>query len=182
MKDLFISDINRLLDVVHLKKSNSLLSKVDEVTINSKLTVPALTRLEERFGKVPLTSHQPSTPHDLSDISSQLSRIESLICSGYSASSIYDSSSDFVAPVGRVESPSLGQQSNGSPIQRQRTASSSLHSETGELETARPYFRKNAVYKTAGFVGHTPLISRRLFTCECCENFPAQFCSIEELR
>jgi hypothetical protein len=91
VKDLSISDINRLLDIVHLKKSNSLLSKVDEVATNSKLTVPVLTRLEERFGKVPLTSHQPSTPHDLSDISSQLSRIESLICSGYSASSIYDS-------------------------------------------------------------------------------------------
>jgi hypothetical protein len=49
LRERFISDTDKLLDIVYLKKSNDLLSKVDEVVTNSKLTVTALTRLEERL-------------------------------------------------------------------------------------------------------------------------------------
>jgi hypothetical protein len=151
----YYADLKRLLDLEHLRKSDFLISKIDEVAANSKLTMNALSRLEDRFDNSPLPSHRPSTPQDLSDISSQLSRIESLICSGYSATSMNESSFDYLSPGRRGPSPSSGEQSTGSPMQ---------------------------FHRRAGFVGHSPLLSRGYFTCECCGSSPNHFKTLEDLK
>ncbi|KAE9380702.1 hypothetical protein N431DRAFT_324530 [Stipitochalara longipes BDJ] len=178
---LSLSATGRLLDLEHLRKSDFLLSKVDEVAVNSKLTVNALSRLENRFDHSPLPAHRPSTPQDLSDISSQLSRIESLICSGYSASSVNESSVDYLSPAGHGPSLSSGEQSTGSPMQL-RWANSSLKSDSGEPEATRQSSRNEAFHMRASFVGHSPLLPRRFFTCECCGTSPNTFESLEELK
>jgi hypothetical protein len=153
------------------------------VAVNSTLTVNALSRLEDRFEWASLPSQRPSTPQDLSDISSQLSRIESLICSGYSASSVNDSTFDYLSPAGRGPSPSLGEQSNASPMRLgSGWTGSSLKSESAEPEGARQQSRNQTFPKAAGFVGHSPLLPRRHFTCECCGSSATNFESLEELK
>lgn len=153
-------------------------SKVDELQDYSKVTVEALERLESRSESLSIPDHiVSSTSPDLSDISSQLSRIESLISSDYQASIKGGSSPGGlprIVPSGS-RSPSRGH-SSSSTHESRRNSFSSFGAPVTEFPSISP-----SEYTVASFVGHGHLQPRHRFQCECCPA-PTLFDSKEKLQ
>jgi hypothetical protein len=174
--------LNKALDIETLHNSASLITKVDEVASYSKITVEALSRLEDRFAKAP--QHNDSSrrsSRSLGDIASQLSRIESLLSSGYS------SASNNVSPSEQGLLDSDDGKHSGLPQGMLRTVNEHPpHSESNTNTItdfltgySNPHSRSQIL---AGFVGHGRIDSIRQFRCLCCGNKQKAFPSMSALK
>ena len=144
----------------------------------------SLSRLEDCFAKAP--QHNDSSrrsTRSLSDIASQLSRIESLLSSSYSPTSSHASSSGYGfadnndgkyagIPRGAVH------MSNEDPPHHKSNASTIYDFLTGY---SNPHSSARA-QKLAGFVGHSQMESIRQFRCLCCGHEQKTFPSMNALK
>jgi hypothetical protein len=176
------SEYHRALDIETLKKSASLITKVDEVTSYSKITVEALSRLENCFTEAPqhnVDSRRSST--SLCDIASQLSRIESLLSSGYSPTS------NNVSPSEHGTLDSDDGRSSGLPQGTLRVLDEHSHHYTSRSNTITDFLTgysnpHSRVQMLAGFVGQGRMDSIRQFRCLCCVNKQNTFPSMNALK
>jgi hypothetical protein len=149
------------------------MTKVDEAASYGKLTVNALERLENQLETTSMpTLGSKATSDNLSDISSSLSRIESMICGGYSPTPPTGSRSGQGFHFSQGDSPcSMGPPMD--PLAQFGRQPPSLLSPRASLPLdARP---------VAGFLGHGPILARRRYICSCCY-FNVTFDSTEELK
>lgn len=159
------------------QRSDALLLKVDTA---SKVTVEAIERLENRLTPAPTPPGKIST-HDLSEISSQLSRIESWVSLGRSLDSQNDSETDAISHSSHSRSTSQNDLYLKFQVGRSRTQrppspvpqyipSVTLHKD------------ETRAFKAASFVGHPSLPPTWKHYCICCGHSPSVFDSADELK
>ena len=149
------------------------MTKVDEAASYGKLTVNALERLEHRFETTSMPDFgAKATSDNLSDIASSLSRMESMLCGGYSPTPPTGSCSGQGFHFSRGDSPSSMGPPTESPTHVGRRPSSPLPPRPAILSDDR---------SVVGFLGHGPILTRRRFICSCCY-INATFDSAEELK
>lgn len=142
----------------------------------------ALARLENCFTKAPQHNVDPRrSSTSLCDIASQLSRIESLLSSGYSPTS------NIVSPSEHGILDSDDGRSSGLPQGTLRVLDEHSHHYTSSPTTINEFLTgysnpHSRVQMLAGFVGQGRLDSMRQFRCLCCGNEQNTFPSMNALK